>query len=99
MYTLVSSITSIVPLITKLLSLLQDDKRARTKKGRFVADNPDTPENEAFVKADVKVKAEIKKASKPKVPVSHIREATDKAQKPEKDFFLVRWFKIIFGVK
>ncbi len=74
-------------------------KRARTKKGRFVADNPDTPENEAFVKADVKVKAEIKKASKPKVPVSHIREATDKAQKPEKDFFLVRWFKIIFGVK
>ena len=73
-------------------------KRARTSKGRFVADNPDTPENEAFVKADVKVKAEIKKASKPKVPVSHIREATDKAQKPEKDFFLIRWFKIIFGV-
>ena len=29
-------------------------KRARTSKGRFVADNPDTPENEAFVKADVK---------------------------------------------
>tara|TARA_R100001509_G_C4764575_1_gene180946 strand:+ start:122 stop:388 length:267 start_codon:yes stop_codon:yes gene_type:complete len=73
-------------------------KRARTKKGRFVADNPDTPENEAFIDADVKVKAEIKKASKTKVPVSHIREATDKAQKPEKDFFLVRWFKIIFGV-
>ena len=82
-------------------------KRARTKKGRFVADNPDTPENEAFVdpmleeivsSRNVKVKAEIKKASKPKVPVSHIREATDKAQKPEKDFFLVRWFKIIFGV-
>jgi len=35
-------------------------KRARTKKGRFVADNPDTPENEAFVNANVKVKAEIK---------------------------------------
>ena len=74
-------------------------KRARTKKGRFVADNPDTPENEAFVNASVKVKADIEKAKKPKVPVSHIREATDKAQKPEKDFFLIRWFKIIFGVK
>ena len=82
-------------------------KRARTKKGRFVADNPDTPENEAFVdpmlekfvNANVKVKAEIKKASKTKVPVSHIREATDKAQKPDRDFFLVKWFKIIFGVK
>ena len=74
-------------------------KRARTKKGRFVADNPDTPENEAFVNANVKVKAEIKKASKTKVPVPHIREATDKAQKPDRDFFLVRWFKIIFGVK
>ena len=74
-------------------------KRARTKKGRFVADNPDTLENEAFVNANVKVKAEIKKASKTKVPVSHIREATDKAQKPDRDFFLVKWFKIIFGVK
>ena len=41
-------------------------KRARTKRGRFVADNPDTPENEAFVKADVKVKAEIKKQKNPK---------------------------------
>ena len=74
-------------------------KRARTKRGTFVADNPDTPENEAFVNADVKVKADIKKASKTKVPVSHIMEATDKAQKSEKDFFLIRWFKIIFGVK
>jgi|TARA_R100000081_G_C4819405_1_gene178220 hypothetical protein len=74
-------------------------KRARTKKGRFVADNPDTPENEAFVNASIKVKADIEKATKSKVPVSHIREATDKAHKPEKDFFLIRWFKIIFGVK
>ena len=74
-------------------------KRARTKKGRFVADNPDTPENEAFVNSSMKVKAEIEKTKTPKVPVSHIREATDKAQKPEKDFFLIRWFKIIFGVK
>jgi len=73
--------------------------RARTKKGMFVADNPDTPENEAFVKTSMKVKADIEKAKKPKVPVSHIREATDKAQKLEKQFFLIRWFKIIFGVK
>ena len=83
----------------KLKKVANKLKEQELKKGRFVADNPDTPENEAFVKADVKVKAEIKKASKPKVPVSHIREATDKAQKPEKDFFLIKWFKIIFGVK
>ena len=37
----------------------------------------------------IKVKADIEKAKKPKVPVSHIREATDKAQKPDRDFFLV----------
>ena len=62
-------------------------KRARTSKGRFVADNPDTPENEAFVKADVKVKAEIKKASKPKVPVSHIRERLQIKHKSQKKIF------------
>jgi len=28
--------------------------RARTKKGRFVADDPDTPENEAYTKVKKK---------------------------------------------
>lgn len=72
-------------------------KRARTSKGRFVADNPNTPENEAFINADVKVKAEIKKASKTKVPVSHIREATEKALKPKETNVIISWFKSLFG--
>jgi transcriptional/translational regulatory protein YebC/TACO1 len=46
---------------------------------------------------NVKVKAEIKKASKSKVPVSHIREATDKAQKPKETNAIISWFKNLFG--
>ena len=42
-------------------------KRARTKKGRFIADDPRTLKNEAFVSSEV--------------PISHIREATNKAKK------------------
>ena len=35
--------------------------RARTKKGHYVADNPDTPENEAWVKKKPKKAAKVKK--------------------------------------
>ena len=60
-------------------------KRARTKKGRFVADDPSTPENEAFVKSGV--------------PINHIKEATNKAQKSKQDFFLLSWLRKLFGVE
>ena len=58
-------------------------KRARGKKGRYVADDPSTPENEAFLKTGV--------------PINHIKEATEKARKSN-GFFLFNWIKRLFGV-
>ncbi len=43
--------------------------RARTEEGYFVKDNPDTPENEAWVekpKSEVKAKPKAKAKAKPK---------------------------------
>lgn len=58
-------------LVDKALKKLQPTKpqpkakRARTKKGKFVADNPSTPENEAWVGGkSPKKKATKKKATK-----------------------------------
>ena len=53
----------------KTADLLEDvEVRTRDKKGRFVPDDPDTPENEAFTKVKrPKAKVtKIKKAAKPK---------------------------------
>ena len=59
-------------------------KRARTKKGRFIADDPRTLKNEAFVSSEV--------------PISHIREATNKAKKPKPEFFLMSWLEKVCSI-
>tara|TARA_R100001015_G_C4523727_1_gene92024 strand:+ start:193 stop:366 length:174 start_codon:yes stop_codon:yes gene_type:complete len=41
---------------------MADKKRARTKSGKFIPDDPNTPENEAWVKT----KSSSKKALPPK---------------------------------
>jgi|TARA_A100001388_G_C28448885_1_gene347654 hypothetical protein len=43
---------------------MADKKRARTKAGKFIADDPNTPENEAWVKTTSK--SSNKKALPPK---------------------------------
>tara|TARA_R100000700_G_C3099319_1_gene97085 strand:+ start:176 stop:436 length:261 start_codon:yes stop_codon:yes gene_type:complete len=75
----------------ELMKTLEKEKklrRARTKKGRFVADDPSTPHNEAYVPKE------------PKTYEDHIREATAKASK-KKDNLIVAFFKtlksILFG--
>ena len=69
-------------------------KRARTSKGRYVADDKSTPDvNEAYIQK------EINKASKSKVPLNHIKQATEKAKKPKQDLFLISWLKKLVGVK
>ena len=68
----------------KLMETLEKEKmkRARNKKGHFVADDPNTPQNEAYVKSSGKVKVGLN---------AHINEATNKG-KPIQRFFLVRWY-------
>ena len=39
-------------------------KRTRTKKGKFVADDPSTPQNEAWVGGKLPKKKAVKKATK-----------------------------------
>jgi hypothetical protein len=69
-------------------------RRARTSKGTFIPDDKSTPDvNEAYIKE------EIKKVSKSKVPLNHIKQATEKAKKPKQDLFLISWLKKLFGVK
>ncbi len=54
----------------KTADLLEEvEIRTRDKKGRFIADDPNTPENEAF-----------KKVKRPKAKVSNIKKGT-KAKK------------------
>jgi len=81
--------------------------RARTAKGKFIADDPNTPENEAYVKPKKKkVIRKVKKSGvvKLKPPTKeeaykkHIKEATKKSQKEYKDFFIIAWIKKLMGV-
>ena len=58
-------------------------QRARNKKGHFVADDPSTPQNEAYVKSSGKIKVGL-----------HIQEATNKG-KPIERFFLIRWYEYL----
>ena len=63
-------------------------RRARTKKGRFIADDPSTPQNEAYVPTE------------PKTYEDHIREATLKASKRNRGFVmntLIKIKEILFG--
>lgn len=82
--------------------------RARTSKGKFIADDPNTPENEAYVeKKPKKIIRKVKKSGvvKLKPPTKedaykkHIKEATEKSQKKYNDFFIIAWIKKLFGVK
>jgi hypothetical protein len=50
---------------------MAEKKRARTKSGKFVADDPNTPENEAWVKAKPKRKKSSKKVLPPKGSASY----------------------------
>ena len=81
--------------------------RARNAKGRFVADDPNTPENEAYVKPKKKkiirkVKksgvVKLKPPTKEEAYKKHIKEATEKSQKEYKDFFIIAWIKKLMGV-
>ena len=77
----------------EIMKTLEKEKkqRARTRKGRFVADDPSTPQNEAYVQP-----------SKAKAYAKHIKEATDKAQKKEVGLFkriLNKIARILFGVR
>lgn len=72
----------------ELMKTLEKEKklrRARTKKGRFIADDPSTPQNEAYVPKE------------PKTYEDHIREATAKASK-KKDNPIVVFFKTIKSI-
>lgn len=71
----------------KLMETLEKEKRkrARNKKGHFVADDPNTPQNEAYIKSSGKVKVGLN---------AHINEATNKG-KPIQRFFLVRWYEYL----
>ena len=52
----------------KTADLLEEvEVRTRDKKGRFVPDDPDTPENEAFTKVK-RPKAKVTKIKKPAKP-------------------------------
>lgn len=81
--------------------------RARTAKGKFIADDPNTPENEAYVKPKKKkiirkVKksgvVKLKPPTKEEAYKKHIKEATEKSQKEYKDFFIIAWIKKLMGV-
>ena len=77
----------------EIMKTLEKEKkqRARTRKGRFVADDPSTPQNEAYVQP-----------TKAKAYANHIKEATDKAQKKEMGLFkriLNKIARILFGVR
>ena len=45
-----TSLTATIPVVVQKLEVDEDGElvRARTEKGQYVADNPDTVENEAF---------------------------------------------------
>ena len=61
------------------------EKGQETRKVTFVADDPNTPQNEAYVKSSGKVKVGLN---------AHINEATNKG-KPIQRFFLVRWYEYL----
>ena len=74
----------------KMMATLEKEKRkrARNKKGHYIADDPTTPQNEAYVPKE------------PKTYEDHIREATSKASKRNRGFVmnaLVKIKEILFG--
>lgn len=62
-----------------------DIVRARDDKGHFIADDPSTPENEAWVEEKVeKVRKLIKAARQEPVPAAPAKKKKAPAKKPKK---------------
>ena len=90
-YTLVYGPDDIDDAKRKLTELSGTGERARNKSGHYIADDPSTPQNEAYVQP-----------TKAKAYAKHIKEATDKAQKKEVGLFkriLNKIARILFGVR
>ena len=76
--------------VEPVVEVVVEEVRARNENGHFIADDPATPENEAWTK---KPKAKKKTASKKKTTAKKSKQIQQNSKTPEiPRYFLIFWY-------